>query len=230
MQKIKKVLSIYQNSPASLKAGIWFTFCNLLLKGISLISLPLFTRMLSTGEYGMLTLYASTQQILVIIATWDLGYGAFQKGLFKYKEEEIGHLNGSTVLFCNIVTVIVFGIMFLCYDLVSRWLLFPKRLLFLLMLFTIFQPAYRNWTLQKQKNYQYKPVVVTTLLISVGNVLGAYLAVRWVGRTADVKYGSELLLFCVVTGIFWIGSLHIRQVWGNGRRNRDRRTSQKRVF
>lgn len=218
MQKIKKVLSIYQNSPASLKAGIWFTFCNLLLKGISLISLPLFTRMLSTGEYGMLTLYASTQQILVIIATWDLGYGAFQKGLFKYKEEEIGHLNGSTVLFCNIVTVIVFGIMFLCYDLVSRWLLFPKRLLFLLMLFTIFQPAYRNWTLQKQKNYQYKPVVVTTLLISVGNVLGAYLAVRWVGRTADVKYGSELLLFCVVTGIFWIGSLHIRQVWGNVKR------------
>ena len=52
----------------------------------------------------------------------------------------------------------------------------------------------------------------------MGNVLGAYLAVRWVGRTADVKYGSELLLFCVVTGIFWIGSLHIRQVWGNVKR------------
>lgn len=215
MQKIKNLFKMYQSFPASLKAGIWFTFCNLLLKELSLISLPLFTRMLSTREYGILTLYTSTQYILVVIGTWDLGYGAFQKGLFKYREEEIGHLDGSTVLFGNAVTIAVYGVLFLSYRFIRQWILFPPQILFVLMLYTMFQPAYRNWTLQKQKNYQYKPVVIMTLLVSVGSVLCAYLALQWVSRTANVKYGADLLFLCIITGIFWIRALHLRQVLGN---------------
>ena len=56
---MNKIIQKYKNSNVAIKAALWFTICNLLQKGITMISMPIFTRLLSTEQYGVLTIYNS---------------------------------------------------------------------------------------------------------------------------------------------------------------------------
>ena len=67
---MKVFLEKYRKIPITLKASIWFIFCNILLKGISFFTAPMFARLLSTEEYGKLSIFASYEQIIIIFATW----------------------------------------------------------------------------------------------------------------------------------------------------------------
>ena len=46
----KNFYTVYKNLALPLKASLWFTICNFILKAISFITVPLFTRYLSTEE------------------------------------------------------------------------------------------------------------------------------------------------------------------------------------
>ncbi len=74
----------YKRISIQTKAAIWFSLCNLFIKGISFITVPLFTRIMSNEEYGTLSLFLAYEQIAMILATWEIQMGAYQKGIFKY--------------------------------------------------------------------------------------------------------------------------------------------------
>ena len=69
---IKKLRSRYQEIPLPAKASLWFVVCSLFQKGITFITTPFFTRMLSTSEYGETVLYSSWMEIVTIFATFQL--------------------------------------------------------------------------------------------------------------------------------------------------------------
>ena len=60
----------YDGMPVAAKAALWFTVCNFFLAGLGFITGPLFTRLLPPEEYGILTLYVTYEQIILILATW----------------------------------------------------------------------------------------------------------------------------------------------------------------
>ena len=69
---MKRILAKYRSLPEAVKASLWFTICSILQKGISFITVPIFTRMLSTEEYGIISLFGAWQSILAIFATLNL--------------------------------------------------------------------------------------------------------------------------------------------------------------
>lgn len=56
------------------KAGIWYTIGNFLLKGCIFFSLPIFTRILSTTDFGIYNTYIAYEGILTAI----LGLGLYR--------------------------------------------------------------------------------------------------------------------------------------------------------
>ena len=42
-------------SSKAIKAGVWYTISAVLLRSISIITTPIFTRLLSTEDYGVVT-------------------------------------------------------------------------------------------------------------------------------------------------------------------------------
>ena len=54
----------YQSLSQPVKASLWFTVCNAVQKGISLVSTPIFTRMLTPEQYGVYTVYQSWYAII----------------------------------------------------------------------------------------------------------------------------------------------------------------------
>ena len=81
---IKKGLNKYKNLPVQIKASFWFLICSFLQKGITVITTPIFTRLLSTSDYGQFTVFSSWLDICSVFVTLRLYYGVFVQGLVKF--------------------------------------------------------------------------------------------------------------------------------------------------
>ena len=77
------VLKKYGSLSIEAKASLWYLFCNLAQKGISFIVIPLYTRLLTTSEYGTYTVFQSWRDLILIFATLNLSAGVFTRGLVK---------------------------------------------------------------------------------------------------------------------------------------------------
>ena len=74
--------------PVQMKVSFWALLCGILQKGIGIITTPIFTRLLSTSEYGQYNVFNSWFQILTIVITLSLFAGVFDQGLVKFEEEK----------------------------------------------------------------------------------------------------------------------------------------------
>ena len=50
--KIKTLINKYRELSEGIKASLWFMICNIFQKAVSLITIPIFTRLLTAEEYG----------------------------------------------------------------------------------------------------------------------------------------------------------------------------------
>ena len=64
---MKKLLTKYRNMSVVAKAALWFTFATMLQKGISFLTVPVFTRIMQPDQYGMFNVYLSWISVLTII-------------------------------------------------------------------------------------------------------------------------------------------------------------------
>ena len=71
---IKEALLKYKNLPVQMKASFWFLICAFLQKGISAISTPIFTRIMTPAEYGQYGVFNSWYGIVTIIVGLSLTY------------------------------------------------------------------------------------------------------------------------------------------------------------
>jgi len=58
-----------------LKSGIWYLVSDFLLKGMALITIPIFTRLLSVEDYGIISVYTSLVAVMTISSGLDLHAG-----------------------------------------------------------------------------------------------------------------------------------------------------------
>lgn len=181
-----------------MKATLWFTVCNFLVKGISFIAVPIFTYIMSADEYGLSALYMSYQEIVLILATWELYIGAYQRGLFKYQDGQDA-FTLSTVLFINLITAACLIIFLAFSSSLTAFTKVPLGIWLIFFVYYLFFPAYNCWMVEKRKTYEYKPVVAATLLYSLISAGSPIAALVFLEPTAPVKIAFTLLpaaLFC----------------------------------
>lgn len=205
MSKKSIMIQKYLDMNIQAKAAIWFTLCNLLLKGISLITVPMFTWLLSEEEYGLLSIYMSYEQLILIFATWEIQMGAYQKGIFKYKEN-IGKFTTATQLLTNFITCLFFSVVFVFQVLVTKITKMNPALLVTLFVYMLVQPAYNCWLIRRRTEYNYQKAVFATITYSLGNVLVPMFAIIVFDRTANIKYLSGLIFSIIFCCFFYFSN------------------------
>ena len=192
----------YQALSLPIKATIWFTACNFIIKGIGFFTGPIFTRLLPEEEYGVLSVFLSYEQLMLILATWEIHLGAYQKGIFKYKEN-VDFFTTTTQALSNILTILFFFVIFLFYNVVKKYTEMSFCILLLIFVNLLLCPAYYCWLARKRKAYEYKKAVAVTLLFSVINVLIPMMALLLFERTAVVKFGITLISSSVICSVLY---------------------------
>ena len=104
--KIKEKLS--KMTEAS-KASLFFAISSFLIKGISLVTTPIFTRIMETDQYGVVSTYNAWSLIIEVLAVIGLtSSGVINVGLNDYSEKRNEYLANVTII-SNFFTVIIFG-------------------------------------------------------------------------------------------------------------------------
>lgn len=68
MKKLKKILDDEDNSVS--KAALYYLICQLLIKGVTFITTPIFARLLTKSEFGDVNNFFAWQAILLPLILW----------------------------------------------------------------------------------------------------------------------------------------------------------------
>lgn len=164
----KSALKKYNDIPITAKATLWFMFCSIVQKSISLITTPIFTRLMSTEQYGQFSMYNSWLQIFTILATLRLNYAVFNKGMSKYKEDRDGYASTMQSL-TFMITLVLLCIYLIFHSYINRLTELPTFIMVAIFAELLVTPAIDFWTTRKRYEYIYKPVVFRTLLMAFLN-------------------------------------------------------------
>lgn len=159
-------LEKYKRLPVSVKASLWYVVCSVLQRGIAFITTPIFTRLMTTEQYGQVTIYISWFEIFTIFATLNLYYGVYNNALNKYPADR-DVVTSSMQGLCTTITVS----MFVVYCALHTWInnLTGMSTIMTCMLFVevLFVPAFRFWSARQRYEYKYRTLIVLSLLVSV---------------------------------------------------------------
>lgn len=157
---IKKILN-----NKIVKAGSWYTITNFFTKGLSFLTLPVFTRLLTTEDYGKISIYGTYVSIITIVFSLGLT-GSVQRGKFDFKEKYNDYF--SSVMFLGILSYSIFSILIILFiDFFSILIGFEKILIIILLVQSFFS-FIQNITLAKfQVEYNYKKVSILNILNSL---------------------------------------------------------------
>ncbi len=195
----KKILLEYKNVSLTVKSTIWFTVCNFVIKGFSFFTVPLFAHLLSVEEYGVLSIYSSYEQVLLILATFELSLGAYQRGILKYKHE-LNVFNFSLLMLSNLITIVFYVLIFHFRNLLFQFTGLSFRIVSLMTIYFLVSPAYTSWLNEKRFKFQYINAVIFTLLFTFIPTIVALLTIIYIKATAELKIVSTLIaqiLFCI---------------------------------
>lgn len=202
----KVYLQKYRKLPIQVKASVWFLICSFLQKGVSTVTTPIFTRLLSTAEYGQYSVFNSWLSIVTIFVSLNLYSGVYTTGLIKFsdeREEYSSTLQGLTLVLCVCWTFVYFLFHNFWNKLFS--LTTVQMLAMLIMIWAT--AAFSFWSAEQRVKYQYKQLVAVTLLVSIAKPIVGIIFVI----TADDKVTARILGLALVEFIGYVG-LFIVQV------------------
>lgn len=200
MRFIKQLKTKYSELSAGVKASIWFTVCNILQRGISVLTTPIFTRILTTEQYGVYSIYTSWYSIISIFTTLYLFASVYAKGLIEY-EEDRDRFTASMVGLYSLSTLICFGIYLLFKQYLDAMFGLPSVCIYAMFAECLFYPAYSFWCTKQRVDYKYKAVIIFTLIMAIVSPLIGIVAIKSTVYKAEARILSFVFVQ-VVMGLF----------------------------
>lgn len=204
---LKKMIGKYSKMPVQVRASLCFLICSFLQKGISVVTTPIFTRLLSTAEYGQYNVFNSWLGIVSIFVTLNLSMGVYTQGLVKFEAERnvfTSSLQGLTVLLVGFWTVIYLAAHNWWNNLFS--LTTVQMLAMLVMIWT--SAVFNFWASEQRVLYKYKALIVVTISVSLAKpIVGIIFVIH-----AQDKVTARILGLMIVElmGYLW---LFVVQQW-----------------
>ena len=199
----------YNKMSPAVRNSVWFTFCNFLQRGLSFLTVPVFTRLLTTEEYGICNVYFAWFEVFVLFTSLKIPYEGLNNGLIRYEEDKDGYTSSVMGLVMSL-TAVMFGI----YHLVNRWIDpvtgLDRRLMLLMFVQLMFQPALMLWTNRQRFDFEYRKPVIVTVLSTVLNLVITVLAVLNTSYKAEARIGG----FVIVQSLFGMVSAVVLLVRG----------------
>lgn len=181
------------------KASTAYTICSILQKCLSLITLPVFARLLTTEEYGLSTVYGSVMSILICFTTLYLPYGSFATAMIKFEDDRDGYI-ASVNGICTVLTLL-FLIIYIPFQKGFNLLFDLPTFFVVLMAFEMLASNALNlWMGKARFEYKYKAVVLFTLSTSI---VGTLLSLIVVLLSSDKGVARQLCscIFNILVGM-----------------------------
>ncbi len=157
-----KITASYKKLQAPVKASLWFLICGFLQKGISMLTTPVFTRIMTEAEYGRYSVYNSWLGLIQIIVSLNLAHDVYTRGLVKNEEDQDRF--SSSMLGLSTTCILIWSALYFIFHKAVNSLLEMSTLLMAAMLLEIWaHSVYQFWANRERVHYRYKKLVIVTL-------------------------------------------------------------------
>lgn len=204
MGKKKFTISI----PVGFKSAIVYLFATVFTRGLAIITTPIFTRIMTTDQVGMVNLYSSWYSMITVVSTLALTSGGFSIALREFEKERDQYV--SSVL--SLTSIVAIGLALVYSISITFWndvTGLPTHLMVLLLVGLLVAPARDFWLSRQRFEYQYKlsgTVTVLSAIFASGLAVAAVLYANSIGYSdiASVRLSANYFIIYGVAFIIWL--------------------------
>lgn len=151
-----------------LKSGVWYTISSIAIRAVAIVTTPIYTSMLTTGDYGIANTYNSWIDIFNIVTCLCVVY-SIGRAKIDYADkfdEYMSALQGlsSSFAFLVLIGVCVFR------DYVSRLIQYEVPLVIMLFTYLVIFPSVEYMLQKCRYEYKYKENILISFITCVGSV------------------------------------------------------------
>ena len=189
-----------QNSGSSkaIKAGFGYTIGNYLIKGLSFFTLPIFTRLLSTADYGIYNTFFAYEAVICILIGLAL-HSSLKNARYRYEEKFESYISSCILLIlCNFVVWC-----FCCnllYEYISKITDFPRIYMNLLLIYSLGSALILFFSNYVGLYFRYQSFLKLSAVNAIGNVVISILLIFTAFQDAR-GYGRIVGMCIPVIGI-----------------------------
>ena len=194
----------------SAKSAVVYTFATLFSRGLAIITVPIFTRMMTTTQIGTVNLYNSWYSLISAFATLSLTSGGFAVAMKEYAGDRDKY-QSAVLSLTSIIAIIIASVFLLAPSFWSKILGLPRGLVVLMLVGFLFAPARDFWLARQRYEYKYKlagTVTIGSALIASILSVGAVLYSNEYGTidAADARLIANYAVVYGVAAIIWIST------------------------
>lgn len=216
---MNKLLNKYNKISEPVKASIWYTICNVINKGIALLSTPIFTRVMTEEQYGTFTIFQSWYSIIFIFTSLNIFLSGYQKGLLLFGNDRKAFTSSQLGLTTTIT--LFFGIIYLIKpNLWTTLFELPPILMFAMFLELLCMPALEFWAAKERFDFKYKKYVVVSIAMTILSLGGGVIAVINTDYKVEARVYTDVISKVIFAGILFFilmlnGKKYIQKNTGN---------------
>ena len=200
---VNKIVARYRNMSVQLKVVFWFTMVGFLQKGISMITTPIFTRVLSQEDYGMFSVFASYYTVLVIVATLYLHMGVINNAFVKMKDSNEKIVSAFQSL-SFVISSSIFILALIFREELGKLMGLPSIVVVFIFLGYIFIEPFHNWVIYKRYQFDYVKPVLVTVVVSILTPLVSVIAIMLTKENQGiVRVASYVIVNTILPGIIF---------------------------
>ena len=156
------VLQLYKQASPTIKASLWFVACSVIQKGLSFITVPIFTSIMPVEEYGHFSLFQSWLSVILIFATLNVHFQVYNNGALKFQshtDEYVSSLIGLS-WFVSCVLFLFFALFHKSWTPITG---LPLHWMLYMFLDCTMMMPYNIFLCRERMSNSYKSVVFITL-------------------------------------------------------------------
>ena len=170
------------------RISIIYILMNLVNKGMGIITIPVFTRLLTTSEMGIATTWISWMTILSPITSLSLASGSLYIAMNEFQNKR-SEYQSSILTLSTLSSVSCLILYILFHKKLNELFTLSTPLMLFMFIYLIFYPAMDVWMIRQRYEYNIKKLAVVTI---ASNVISSIIAVIIVllFRDTSINLGS----------------------------------------
>ena len=152
----------------TLKSGLGYTIGNILIKGINFLVLPIFSRLMTTEEFGIYNVFISYDAILFVIIGMAL-HSSVKSANIRFKDHIDEYISSVSLIYIfNTAILILLSI--ILGDVITGIIQFSLPVIILLVLYSFGTAVLTLYNYRISLEYSYKKYLIVAAINSFGNV------------------------------------------------------------
>ena len=147
------------------KASVWYIASSALARSVSVVGTPIFTRLLSAGEYGIFPQYATFLSLFSVVATLEISGGAILRGIQKFekrREQFVSCAIGLIVVVWSVISALILSFSAIFGDFTGLGI----RLVFIMLIHILLNAIISIYTAEARFSYKYRSVAIANITVA----------------------------------------------------------------